>query len=545
MYINFKNKSKSVYLNLKILKRTFPNKRFWEILFKDLLYLFIKDDNSDENAYFKFINKFYEDNKENVFLSKILISLFEEIKNIDCIIFLDQFNNRIENNISMTLYTYLKGLKISQVKMRIIICSSINDKELKPIHTSHILNTNYPYNFLNFQFLNGSYQEENYKFKDAKNKNIIKNKFNNMTRYCQLIDNYCGNAINFINNTKQHIKKKIEEFFEIENIKDCIIEFEKIRNNINEIIEYDEAKDLANYMPYKYFIFTYIKKENLEKNYYTIKYYFPLIKEIWEDIIIEKTATLFSGEIKNIDGNVIGSMLELNFKIYCLNNKENLKFDGIIEVEKIINMNKIISSELIDYENKNIFFTQSIENGKNYDFAYYDGSTQRFCLIQVKKGYTPNRVDKNTVLIDFNNIKISLNVTFNIFVKQVYLCFIGLLNDVLIKNIKNIIKDKNTESLLNLYNFCTSNKIKIIFFHPIKKNFYEFDKKKKEFNKCELDFFDNNESVCFYPTFKRNDYLDLIELDEEKDFLNELLINKKTEINKNQLKIIEDEKYFN
>ena len=212
MYINFKNKSKSVYLNLKILKRTFPNKRFWEILFKDLLYLFIKDDNSDENAYFKFINKFYENNKENVFLSKILISLFEEIKNIDCIIFLDQFNNRIENNISMTLYTYLKGLKISQVKMRIIICSSINDKELKPIHTSHILNTNYPYNFLNFQFLNGSYQEENYKFKDAKNKNIIKNKFNNMTRYCQLIDNYCGNAINFINNTKQQLKKKLKNF---------------------------------------------------------------------------------------------------------------------------------------------------------------------------------------------------------------------------------------------------------------------------------------------------------------------------------------------
>ena len=541
IYINFKHESKSVYLNLKILKRTFPNKKFWEILFKELLYLFIKDENPNENAYYNFIYKFYEDNKKSVLLSKILISLFEELKNIECIIFLDQFNYRIENNICNTLYTYLKGLKISEVKMRIIICSSINDKELKPIHTSNIFNINYSHNPLNFKYLDGSYQEENYNFKDNNNKNIIKNKFNNMTLYCQLIDNYSGNKTNFINKTKKHIKKKIEEFFEIENIKDCLIEFEKIRNNINEIIEYDQAKDLANYIPYKYFILTYIKKDNSNIIKYMIKYYFPLIKEIWEEIIIEKTATLFSGEIKNIEGKVVGSMLELNYKIYCSNNKKSLKFDGIIEVEKIINMNKIISSELNDYENKNIFFTQSVENGKHYDFAYYEGLTKRFCLIQVKKGYTSNKVDKNTVIIDFNNIKINLNVTFNIFVEQVYLCYIGLLNDSLIKNIKNNIKDTNTESLLSLYNFCYNNKIKIIFFHIIKKTFYEFDVIKKQFNKCELNFFINNEKVCFHPEFKRSDYFDLIDLDEEKALLEELLTKKTIKINNNELKLIDIE----
>ena len=539
MYINFMHESKSVYLNLKILKRTFPNKKFWEILFKELLYLFIKDDNSDENAYYTFICKFYDDNKNNILLSKILINLFEEIKNMVCIIFLDQFNNRIENNICNTLCTYFKGLKISEIKMRIIICSSINDKELKPIHTSNILNINYSHNLLNFKFLDGLYQEDNYNFKDIKNKNIIKNKFNNMTLYCQLIDNYCGNTINFINNTKKHIKKKIEEFFEIENIKDCLIEFEKIRNNINEIIGYDEAKYLANYMPYKYFILTCTKKENIENINYIIKYYFPLIKEIWEEIIIEKTATLFSGEIKNIEGKVIGSMLELNYKIFCLNNKENLKIDGIVEVEKIIDMNKIISSELNDYENKNIFFFQTIENGKHYDFAYYEGTEKRFCLIQVKKGYTSNKVDKNTVLTDFNNIKKNLNVTFNIFVKNVYLCYIGLLNDALIRNIKNNIKDTNTESLLSLFNFCSNNKIKIIFFHILKKNFYEFDKIKNMFYECRMDFFNNNESVCFYPTFQRKDYLDLIDLDEEKKLLKELLDKKTIEINKNELKLVD------
>ena len=539
MYLNFKYKTKSIYINLKILKRTFPNKRFWDILFKDLLYLFIKAHNSDGNEYLDFISNFYEVNKDQKLISQILISLFEKIKNMDCIIFLDQFNNRIENNIGTTLNTYFKGLKMSQIKMRIIICSSINDKELKPIHTSNILDTNYSNNPFNFKYLEGYYQEENYQFINIKNKNIIKNKFNNMTLYCQLIDNYNDNSINFINNTKSHIKKKIEEFFEIENIKNCIIEFEKIRNKINEIIEYDEAKDLVNYMPYKYFILSCQKNEDFEKKYYMIEYYFPLIKDIWEDIIIEKTVDLFSGEIKNIDGNVIGSMLELNFKIYCINNKKKLKFDGIIEVEQIINMDKIISSELNDYESNNIFFIQSRENAKHYDFAYYEGSTKRFCLIQVKKGYTSNKVDKNTVLVDYNNIKTNLNITFNIFAEQVYLCYIGLLNNSLIENIKNNKRDNNVLSLLSLYNFCSNNKIKIIFFHIITKNFYVFDKKKKEFQKCNLDFFDNNECVSFYPTFKRNDYVDLIELDEEKNYIEQLITQGIIEINNYALKLID------
>ena len=182
---------------------------------------------------------------------------------------------------------------------------------------------------------------------------------------------------------------------------------------------------------------------------------------------------------------------------------------------------------------KIFFFTQLRENGKNYDFAYYEGLEKRFCLIQVKKGYTSNKVDKNTVLIDFKNIKANLNVTFNIFVKKVYLCYIGLLNDSLISNIKNNIKNTNAESLLNLYNFCSKNKIKIIFFHILKKNFYEFDKIKNIFHKCQMDFFNNNENVCFSPTFKINDYLNLIDLDEEKKLLKELLTKKTIEINKN------------
>ena len=537
LFLNFHWNICSIYLNLKVLKNSFPNYLFWDIIFKDSLYLFIKNQSEDE--YFNFISEFYKENKEEKSLFKIILNLLDKIVEKECIVFLDQFSSSIENDIYRKLEVYLKKIATKDnIKIKIIVCSSINDKDLRKIHESYIFEENSS-NFFKFDYFpRNEIDQEDIKLslKDDKLKKILKDKFDNIFLYGQLIEKCTDNITKFINDCKSNIKNKIFEFFQLLNIENNVYEFEIIRSNLNEPLSFDEAKKLSKYIPYKYFNLIKIKEYDNDEPRIKINCYFPLIKEIWEEIIVEKTFIFFSGEISQFEGKIVGTILELNFKYHCLKNKNSLNIDSIIEVQKIVEMNKIISSETNDYNNKVIFFTQAQENAAHYDFSVFDGKNpinKKFCLVQVKKGYTNNKVNQNTVLGDYYAIKNNLSKNFNIKPDKVYLCYIGLINDTIMKKIKNNEKrDKNTKSCLKLYNFCNSNKIKILFFHPIKNYFYKYNELSKDFIQCPLDFFKDNMIISLKFKFDIKDYLKYTIEINENNLVSELEEKRNITINK-------------
>ena len=532
MYINTFFKIKSVYLNLKKLKLSFLNSKFWKILFNDFLYLFIKEKNAKEAQYTKFITDFYDANKNQKYLHVIITNLIDILKNDDCFIILDQLNSSVESNIYDNLKKYLVSLKPDEIKIKLIICASINDKEMRKIHDSNIFELNIDF-FFDFKYyeINGKIDLSDEKNKENEKINKIANdKFNNIFLYKQLIKKNINDTEKFINETKKYIRKNIEKFFESNQIEN-IIKLEETRNIIGEELYLEKAKEYSNYIPYKYFIIKKNIKTLALPSTYHIYYYFPLIQDIFEDIIIENTVRLFSGDIKDIEGKAVGTLLELNFKHYCIKERENLGINSIVKVQRIAQMNECISSEKIDNKKK-ILFIQTIENGPHYDFAYYDGTNdedKKLCFIQVKKGYTNNKVYPYMLISDYNIIQKNLKKNFNIEPNSIYLCYIGLINDSLIKilkgekiNIKSINKNnKYLKSFVELYNFCNNNKIKIIFYHPLKKSFYKINslgeqkQNSERFENCNLDYFIDNNIVSFKAKFQRHAHMELIELNED------------------------------
>ena len=107
----------------------------------------------------------------------------------------------------------------------------------------------------------------------------------------------------------------------------------------------------SNWIPFKYF---YIE-ENLKKLY--LRCHFPLIKEIWIDLIMKKTINLFHGDLK-YDSNVIGSLLELNLVQKIKRKELGLDVDNFVEINSIYNMEQIIEAENEIFKNKNILITQ-------------------------------------------------------------------------------------------------------------------------------------------------------------------------------------------
>jgi hypothetical protein len=101
------------------------------------------------------------------------------------------------------------------------------------------------------------------------------------------------------------------------------------------------------------------------------------------------------------------------------------------------------------------------------------------------------------------------------------------------KKIKNNEKrDKNTKSCSKLYNFCNSNKIKILFFHPIKNYFYKYNELSKDFIQCPLDFFKDNMIISLKFKFDIKDYLKYTIEINENNLVSELEEKRNITINK-------------
>ena len=156
---------------------------------------------------------------------------------------------------------------------------------------------------------------------------------------------------------------------------------DEIRKMINNETTKEKLKSYSQYIPFKYF---YIEKIN--KKFY-LRIHFPLVKEIWNNIIMKGTVELFDGEI-TYNGNVIGSLLELNLIINIKDKKIALDIDSFCEVDTISEFGNLIEKDTDNFSNKNIFITQKNQNGPHFDIAYLHGKntdSPKLAFIQVKK----------------------------------------------------------------------------------------------------------------------------------------------------------------
>ena len=87
---------------------------------------------------------------------------------------------------------------------------------------------------------------------------------------------------------------------------------------------------------------------------------------------MKQTVNLFDGEIR-YDGNVIGSLMELNLIINIKNKNIPLDIDSFCKVDEITEFKELIEKDTKDFGDKNIFITQNKQNGAYFDLAYFNG----------------------------------------------------------------------------------------------------------------------------------------------------------------------------
>ena len=363
--------------------------------------------------------------------------------------------------------------------------------------------------------------------------------FNYLPLYYTLCRQHYKNLKVFIDKTKKRIEDKIKainknEKFNLKNF-DCIRKMIDNEITIKDLIFYQE------YIPFKYF-YIEIKDKKI-----ILRVHFPLVKDVWNNIIMKETVNLFDGEIQ-YDGNIIGSLLELNLIINIKNKVIKLDIDSFVKVDEIYKFEKIIESDANNYKDKNIFITQNKQNGEYFDFAFIEGKNQiypKLIFIQVKKSLSKNKVNKQQMYKVFEQYK---NNFFNLFgfipeFENINLIYISLINNQIkqtilvhcspkrdkFKKVSDLGNDVNSVvySVNALYNFCYRNNINLYYYEPKQKLFYI--KKNNNFEPSNLDFSIENKNefnIIFDNSYLINDFEKnksnsaTINVEYEKSFLN-------------------------
>ena len=547
IYYTSRSKFPSIYLNLKILNSLFRTKGFQDLLNDELMNLFYKLKKT-YNEFKNFILKFLPYNKYG--FNNLIISIINEIKSEKALIVLDQYQEEIIGD-----KNFIKNLKKilfnKNSKIKVVISSTMNDGPIRKAYLDIILdnfttinkniergnskidieeneeyingennkteskknennneilkNDNYSNNFIPYHFMEklveDLYIKENIKEikkQNDENFNEYLKLFNFLPLYYNLCRQHENDLKNFVESTKVKIEYKIKKINKKEKFN--IIYFDYIRKMIDNEITVNELNSYGDYIPFKYF---YIDKNDTKM---ILKTHFPLVKDAWNNIIMEQLVNFFDGEIK-FEGNVVGSLMELNLFINIKNKIIPLEVDSFIEFDNISSFGKIVESDTKEFRNKNIFITQRNQNGPNFDFAYLEGKNQlspKLTFIQVKKSLSNNKINrqqmynifeesKNNFLNSFNFIpeydKINL-IYITLFNKQIKQAFISHYNYKRNKTKRVYELGKNVNSIVytvnQIYNFCSQNNIQLFFYEPNKHLFYI--KNNNDFQLVNLDF---------------------------------------------------------
>ena len=317
-------------------------------------------------------------------------------------------------------------------------------------------------------------------------------KYYNILKYFYA-NNKQEDMISFVKETKNHIKKNLEEFFDLED--DCsIIKSFKIFIFTTDV-EYNEEefKKIKDYIPFKYFYLTnanqmkinevkgVIPKEQMIKrnNNIIIKYSFELVEEAMNEIylqIINTNSNLYNIFTKDeLDGGAKGKFFEkiityyLNIDSSIYENTDQIhyfndypiKFHEELEV-LIPNNNEKIENKPIKkkLENGIYLFSQRRYNGRAIDIAIVNIQEQIHEIIGIQVSIHKDKI------YDCQEIK-----TFLIKLKENIENSYELPNNREKLYFSYLFEYKTKDKYSDMINKCTSEKIGYFFFDVTNKIF--------------------------------------------------------------------------
>ena len=329
------------------------NTEYYNIIIYEFSRLEFKTDKMKEK--FKLFLKKDCINKPAV---EIIINIMKFIKNNMYIIIFDQYKKKY-----IKKYDFLKIEEIvSKSKLKLILCSSINDTDIRNEVIKTIdnfkgnpkildKNTQYYYFYFNQIFFEPKL-DKNSKI------NPLFELFNYKQKYKYLLNN-SDNYYDTLDKTKSHIIEKVKSLFIFENELDLCKILLNIKNKIGLNLDYNDFSKTIKNVPLKYYIL------DLQEDYYKIDYSFPFLKYIEKEKITEidcfdyfqKKKYLLD---KSLDGKVKGEYFEMFAKYFIesknvlpqeINNKINVK--NIVGMEILKNETNDISKIIFDCKEKN------------------------------------------------------------------------------------------------------------------------------------------------------------------------------------------------
>ena len=393
-------------------------------------------------------------------------------KKINSIFIIDQYKQKLDIN-----YIYLKRIKeliedIKNKNVKIIVSSSLNNKEISKFFLSSYLNDiNKPiidYEYYCDLFLLGQIPNYLNALNGKKKKIFLENFANVPSYYFEILETKDNNLDNLVTITEDKITKQMGDFFKVQsnnnvdNLYLLITSFAQYgKNAFNE----DLIIKLIKIIPLKFFILKFSGNTIID-----IDFYFPLAKLCYLNFINKIIISLLSKPTFPFQSRTIGALLEIQVIEYLKRNKFDT-FSQICNVNEIWNLKEVDNFNKNKVKNELILIIQNNPNGELVDFGFLIRG-EILILCQCKK--VLQQIPNNYINIDKikerkNIITFNFEEIFGIKIKRIYLFY---MTGIIINNLENSdfhpwsYKEENFNTLIKMTE--TMN-IKLVYFDVVNK----------------------------------------------------------------------------
>ena len=253
---------------------------------------------------------------------QIISQITELLKGEEKIIILDQFK---EKTIDFTIYNNIEKnfTEKEEIKLKLIICSSINDTFIK----LKLLNTIKDFHG-NPRYLSKECQEYYFYFCNLLGKEKLKQYYQKINKTSKYYDDFSynpkyvfmfsktENQLKTLNEIKEHLIEGVETNYKEKGVSYKEILF-LVSLNIGKELDYVNDYNILMFIPLKYFTLEFQEK------FFKINYYFKYMKEIIEEIKIDSDVEDFFQKEKYNNSNFYKLLQPHYFEESCINSMKN------------------------------------------------------------------------------------------------------------------------------------------------------------------------------------------------------------------------------